>query len=99
MRGGSVLATGDSKLLSNPAQCEFLSGMPKPKVSLHAEIDALKRCGNSHKATLFIARIGRNDKIGMAKPCQSCQDSIKKSGIKRVIYTVNNETYSVWTPK
>jgi tRNA(Arg) A34 adenosine deaminase TadA len=47
---------------------------------------------------MFVARKMRNGQIGLAKPCQHCQTLIRASGIKRVVYTVDDQTIGVWKP-
>jgi deoxycytidylate deaminase len=93
-----VLAVGQSRLNSDPGLCDFDQIGIRKRVSLHAEEAAIKRCGNPHRATLYVARIGRNGKIALAKPCKDCRKLLTKSGIRRVFYTVDPNTYSVWTP-
>lgn len=99
VKGGSVQSMGLSKLRSNPAVCDFTEHGVRERVSVHAEIDALKRCGNPKGAVLYIARIGRSDNIAMAKPCKHCQKALVNAGIKRVVYTINNVEYGVWPPE
>jgi deoxycytidylate deaminase len=98
VKGGSVLSFGQSKLRTDPKVCDMDASHHKFSLSIHAEDDAIRRCGNPKGATLFVSRVGRNGAIGMAKPCKKCQRLIRKSGIKRVIYSVDDSTYSVWTP-
>ena len=93
-----MLSVGQSKLSTDPALCEFFVHSPRPKVSIHSEVDAIRRCQNTNKATLYVARIGRNNKIAMSRPCKACQIAIKDAGIRRVVYTVDGSTYSTWTP-
>ena len=62
VKGGSVLSVGQSKLHSNPAHCDFEMPGIRERVSVHAEADALSRCGSPKGAVLYVARIGRNGK-------------------------------------
>ncbi len=98
-KGGSVQSVGLSKLRSNPAVCDFDMPGVRERVSLHAEMDALKRCGNPKGATIYIARIGRSGKVGLAKPCSHCQNALINAGIKKVIYTINGIEYGSWPPE
>jgi deoxycytidylate deaminase len=99
VRGGSVQSVGLSKLRTNPAVCDFDVPGVKGKVSTHAEIDALNRCGNPKGAVIYVARVGRSDSIALAKPCKSCQRALIEAGIKRVVYTINGIEYGVWPPE
>lgn len=63
----------------------------KRKGGLHAEALAIIR-GNSNrvdwkKATLTVARVGRNGIVRNAKPCKDCMRLIRKIGIKNVCWT------------
>jgi len=99
VKGGAVLSVGQSKLRTNPAVCDFDEPGVRERVSIHAEMDALKRCGNPKGAVIYVARIGRSNDIGLAKPCRSCQKKLIAAGIKRVVYTINNVEYGVWPPE
>lgn len=98
VKGGSVLSFGQSKLKTDPRVCDLDLVAHNLALSIHAEEDAIRRCGNPKGATLFVSRVGRNGNIGIAKPCKKCQRLIRRNGIKRVYYTVDNSTYSVWNP-
>jgi pyrimidine deaminase RibD-like protein len=89
-KGGSVVAVGQSALKSPPLH---------PGCSRHAEEQALRRVrGLAPGCVMFVARKMRNGQIGLAKPCQHCQTLIRASGIKRVVYTVDDQTIGVWKP-
>jgi len=96
--GGSTLSSGISRLLSDPTTADFSPFKARPRVSAHAEIEALRRAPRASRGVLYVARVGRNGKIGMAKPCKECQREITKAGIKRVIYTISDNEYGVWLP-
>lgn len=98
VRGGNIIAMGQSKLNTDPGLCDFEQIGIRDRVSVHAEESALKRCGNPRRATLYVARVGRNGKVALAKPCQKCAKLIEAHQIRRVYYTVSPDTYAVWTP-
>jgi len=58
---------------------------------LHAEADALipliKSGIDLSKATIYVYREHKDGTTAMARPCSSCQELIKKCGIKKVFYT------------
>lgn len=99
MRGGNVLATGISKLHSEPHLVDCSTEFMRQKISCHAEVDALKKCKNTKNATMYVARIGRNDMVALSKPCFRCEAKIRESGIKKVIYSIDPETYGIWQPR
>ena len=60
---------------------------------LHAECDALLRC---HKAAVdgaevIVARVRPSGKPGLARPCNTCESILKRSGVRRVFYTINSD--------
>ena len=92
-RNSSVLGVGWNKQKNDPAYTDDYT-----TCSVHAEIDALSRTKDPRKAIMYIARLCRGGKFGLAKPCRRCQAAITESGIKRVIYTIDNHTFGVWIP-
>jgi pyrimidine deaminase RibD-like protein len=61
----------------------------KVHCSRHAEEVAIKTAGqNARGATLYVARVNRQGADRNSKPCLICSDLIKESGIKKVIYTM-----------
>jgi len=63
-----------------------------PQSHLHAEMDALLRCGAPAGADVIVARSKPSGKPGLAKPCEICQTILGEFGVRRVFYTVNCET-------
>lgn len=78
--------------------CDFDEPGVRERVSLHAEMDALKRCGNPKGAVIYVARIGRSNDVALAKPCNACQKALIAAGIKRVYFTISNNEFSTWPP-
>ena len=66
----------------------------EPCHSAHAEHRVLRKCGWG--ATLWIARVDRNNNWALAKPCVKCQALIKNKGVVKVIYTISPGEYGVW---
>jgi deoxycytidylate deaminase len=56
----------------------------------------LKRLTNidTKKCTLINIRYDRNDKVALAKPCQSCNSLLKYHSFKNIIWSTNNGTYT-----
>ena len=62
------------------------------KFSRHAEFNVfigLSRIDVSG-CTLFIARITRTNRIGIAKPCIDCQEFLAALGLKNIFYTTQS---------
>lgn len=65
----------------------------------HAEMAAInlvKRRIDLTGTKMWIARLTKTGHLGMSKPCPTCQEVIARHGIKRVTYTVNDDTHAVW---
>lgn len=73
------------------------------KIALsHAECRTLRKMDLG--GTLFVARISKdfnenNIDFKMARPCEMCIRKIKKSKIKKVYYTINNNQYGIFFPE
>lgn len=67
-----------------------------PEPSAHAEYRLLRKC--DWGCTMWIARVDREGRWAMAKPCRWCHTLIKNKGVKRVYYTIGPEEYGVWKP-
>lgn len=89
-RKGSVLSVGfNSYIKTHPMQYTYNKDINPTRIFLHAEIDALVKCrGEPH--TLVVARIGKDGKIRLAKPCKGCFNAIKDAKIKKTYFTNNN---------
>lgn len=56
-------------------------------ISIHAELYAiLKASGDINGATMYIARYMLNGDEGLSKPCATCLELIKESGIRQIVY-------------
>jgi len=61
--------------------------------SQHAEFNlcvGLDKLVLSPRCILYVARLTRTGDVGIAKPCEACQDFIRSVGIKRIFYTNQN---------
>ena len=56
---------------------------------IHAEISAINHTTARlrQNATVIVARVSNTGKLGMSKPCESCETILRKLGIKRVWYS------------
>lgn len=89
MAGGRVLSVGINSNRNDPS----VIGDAQLKYSVHAEIAALRAWGgtNLKNATIYVARLGRSGDPMMSKPCENCQKALKEAGVRKVIYTIDNE--------
>lgn len=86
VRGGSVIGMGYNKDKNNP-----LSVSPehiKTHCSRHAELEAIRDAKwNVRGATLYVARVNNLGQDRNSKPCSLCENIIRETEIKKVIYT------------
>jgi deoxycytidylate deaminase len=88
-----IISVGMNQNRTHPFQAKYSKN--SKAIFLHAEncaINLVKDLDLS-KATLYVARAKRFYVaspfiLGLAKPCEGCQKSIKRFGIKRIIYTI-----------
>lgn len=66
------------------------------KYSIHAEVHAINKARKLRmdltEADLYVVRIGKQSMdypLRYSRPCESCAEYIKKVGIKRVYYSLN----------
>jgi len=94
---GRVVGTGFNRLEPNGwihtlnAQCGTL------KNSTHAEIDAILNTPEDLRdgAVLYVLRILKNGQLALAKPCEICLAAAESVGIRRIVYTTNDEVPGV----
>lgn len=101
-----IISIGMNSMKSHPMAAKY--GKNKEAIFLHAEVSAIKNAlrevdvDDLARCDIYIARIKKprpfsNKYVwGLARPCNGCQRAIAEFGIKRVIYTTNeNEKYEV----
>lgn len=84
-----MLAAGTNDL-RNPAH---MDGVPLEECSTHAEVAALKRVKRAEGATIYVARVLRSGKPGLARPCKRCQKDLIAAGIRQAIWTIDENSY------
>lgn len=92
VKGGSVQAVGFNKLKNSPLRSTSVC----VGISTHAEIDSIRRIKEIKGMTLYLARINKNLKPALAKPCINCQKMLSLREIKQVIFTIDSNTFGVW---
>lgn len=60
---------------------------------IHAELSAMIGVDSSKikGSTAYVARVRRDDRQGMAKPCEFCEEELRKMGVSKVFYTTDTE--------
>lgn len=81
VRGGSLISTGFNRYRNHPMY------VGADGVSYHAEEVALMRAGDPRGSTIYVARITKSGLLGMAKPCEACQQLLLDNGVRSVVFT------------
>jgi tRNA(Arg) A34 adenosine deaminase TadA len=88
VKSGAVQSKGVNTYRNQPGIIQEIEAL-----SVHAEINALKRGGNLNGAVLYVARVNNAGEPRQSRPCPSCLTAAKAAGIKRIVYTVNGNEY------
>lgn len=84
-----IISLGLNKAQSDPGFYKLSQNQKKQFI--HAEWDCLNNVGTDcSRLSLYVVRVNKNGELAQSKPCLICQKLITKTGIKRVVYTVNN---------
>lgn len=75
------MSVGHNRYRNSPSQVDVEG------ISYHAEEVALRRARDPEGATIYVARITRSGKLGMARPCKNCQRMLLDNGIRYFVYT------------
>ncbi len=60
----------------------------------HAETRLCRKLDKN--SVVFVVRVsGVNEDYRNAKPCQTCQNALRKRGVLKVYYTISNNTFGV----
>lgn len=101
-RSGKVLSTGENsykKTNPNQARIAALVGLPD-KQYLHSEVASILALHPSHKPySIFVSRKMKDGSFGLSKPCEVCNAAIKLAGIKKVFYTDEDGSISMYKVK
>ena len=90
VKSGRVVGTGFNKFRNHPTIIE--PHKIKRHCSRHAEQVAIKQAGKHAKgAILYVARVNRQGLDRNSQPCNICSTIIETSGIKKVIYTMEEQ--------
>lgn len=97
---GDIVSFGVNQLKTHPFQAKYAKN--DQALYIHSEnaaiIRALKKIDKDDlkKSTLYVARVKNPGNVwGLACPCEGCMRAIDQFKIKTVVYTNNEEGYSV----
>ena len=102
-RHGAVLVKGSTVRSSCANQNKFKGWGNRFRrknegyATLHAELGCVLGVDrrDTKNATVYVVRIDAKDDFKLSRPCAMCQAALKHVGIKKVIYSINNEEYGV----
>ena len=95
VKGGSVVSVG----INRPKMNSYVHfyGNHENCGSVHAEIDAIFRARRKvdlRGSKMYVARLTKRGQVGLAMPCKMCRRALQRYGIKRVYYTVDENTHA-----
>ena len=98
-RHGAVLVKGGSVInssINKNSYCSFGMRFRKKDrglATVHAELGAVLGVDRklTYGATVYVARIGKNEDYKLSQPCPMCEAAMRYVGIKRVVFTINNK--------
>jgi len=82
----NVLSSGFNIKKTHPMQAKY--SRSNEHCYLHAEIAALVRC-RGEAYNIYVARVSKQNKLRLAKPCKYCMAAILESDIKNIYFTNN----------
>lgn len=94
-----LVSASPNKLKTHPLQAEFdkyrefnCTDYMKNMHSLHAEIaclSSIKRDIKYKDLELYVVRVCKSGRLGLARPCSACMPFIKDLGIRKIYYSTN----------
>lgn len=90
VRGGRVIGRATNRDRNDPRTVSD----PASEAGVHAEIAALRSVGGDGDVSgsvLYVARVLKNGEPAMSKPCPECREAIRKAGVKKIVYTIENQ--------
>ena len=90
VKSGRIISLSVNKNYNNADMfCNNLFNKYRDKISIHAEIAAIKGVSEDvvKGSTIYVARVLKNGGPGLSKPCKSCEKTLNEMGVKKVIYS------------
>lgn len=98
-RGVKICSSTNDYRKSHPwqKQLSVSVGLSEERAFLHSEVACLLKAGSLKREvhTLKVERWDRQGNTKIAFPCASCQQAIKISGVKAVVFTTE-DGYNEW---
>ena len=92
VQGGSVLSRSYNKDNYNSFGSRFRP-LDEGQATLHAELGCVLGVARAKTtgATVYVARVNRDGDERISKPCNMCQNVLRHVGVRRVVYTTDEE--------
>lgn len=101
LSGKRVMSIGYNRAKSDPMLSKLMLETPIIKMyegssrhyvscNIHAETSALKKLKDSKADTLLVLRRNLNGELCMARPCNVCMAVLRKTTIKKIVYSNMN---------
>jgi deoxycytidylate deaminase len=97
-RHGAVLVKGGSVRNASANSGDYCSFGARfrhhqGKATVHAELGAILGLDRSvtEGSTVYVARINKQENYRLSKPCPMCEAALRHVGVKKVVYSVNNQ--------
>lgn len=106
-RGGTILSVGFNRRQTNAFVEHYTDRIKGPcrdySMSTHAEMDAVmsvRAKTDLRGCKIYVARIRppgnlQGHEVGLARPCEICQNVLFSYGIRRAFYTIDDNNYGV----
>jgi len=85
VNGGKIIAAGYNKQRNSTYSVDFVK--TPYGLSVHAEIDALRKAKHTEGVDIYVARIDKAGHPRLSRPCQRCAKALSDAGIKNIYYT------------
>ena len=95
VKGGSIISTSFNKENYNSFGARFRK-LECGDATHHAELGCILGVNKSktNGSTIYVARINPRGEFRLSKPCEMCYHILRHCGVKRVVYTIDNDTIS-----
>lgn len=87
-QAGAVQGRGVNTKRNQPGIIQEIEAL-----SIHAEINALRRTSNLDGAVAYVSRVNSFGEPRCSRPCPDCMMALRLAGIKRVVYTISGSEY------
>lgn len=94
---GAVLTRNRKTLSSAPNRFRNYPWISHIHATYHAEQAALRKglLNSARGTTMYVARVGKDGSVRMARPCSRCMKAMYEAGVREVVYTTDDGSYKI----